>query len=352
MPEDRVDKAQGGVTKVKGKYEKTDDNNETFYEQSVLGGRGYGREMPLDKAQNLYNLSDEDFERIYGKNKKSDTYRIEKGRREAVKEGNVTYTVEGKKGKDGKPFKYASGYRSKPGGEKTKEVEKPKETSTTTTTTTTPGNKDTGGNRRGNFLGNIPSLAEIAARASILGKGIEYSNIPENYLKLGRYKYASQLPTTLREIAQAEKEGREITRDIVGGNAASYLAQTGNLSASRMERAAKEITDDTIKRHLIELNPNVDLYNIEKQTNRALKDQYAAMRNEDRLKAKAAYNEELVRLGQRVDSATETAQEMANQKDIDGLLKLVPKTTTQTSTTTPEVKSKKGLKKVKTYKRR
>lgn len=373
MPEDNVDKAQDGkqVTKVKGKYSKKDPaTKETYQEQSVLGGPGYyGKEMPLDKAQNLYNLSDEEFENIYGKNKNSDLYKIEKGRREAVQEGNVTYTVEGKKGKDGKPLKYASGYRSKPTEEPNKD-EKPQDTPEKTFTNTggEGDNDSTGNKRKGNFLNNIPAMAEIAARGSILGQGIE--GVPENYLKLGRYQYASQLPKTLQEIQLAEQAGRETARDIAGGDAGRYLAQSGNLSAARMKAANDAVIQDTLARQDI-LNKNVDLGNVEAQTNTGLKNQYAALRGQ----ARAAYNDQLVALGQRVDSATETAQEMAGQraadeqrlqtlkdlginydiKDIDGLLKLIPKTSTNTpstTTTSPEKQSKKGLKRVKAYKRK
>jgi hypothetical protein len=379
MPEDNVDKAQGGkqVTKVKGKYTTTDPTTkETYQEQSVLGGKGYGREMSLDRAQNLYNLSDEDFERIYGKNKKSDTYKIEKGRREAVKKGNVTYNVAGKVNKDGTLMDYASGYRSKPAeSEKVKEEETPKETSTTTTTTTTTGDKGTGDNntfagdkKKGNFLANIPSMAEIAARTSILGQGI--AGVPENYLKLGRYRYASQLPKTLREIQLAEQGSRESARDIVAGDAGRYLAQAGNLSAARMKAANEAVIQDTLARQDI-LNKNVDKGDLEAQFNTGLKNQYA----QQRAMARAAYDQQLIGLGQRIDSATETAQEMSNQRDADeqrmqilkdlgqnyeykninGLLQLVPKVPVNappTTTTTPEKQSKKGLKKVKAYKRR
>lgn len=372
MPEDNVDKAQAGkkATKVKGKYEKTDANNETFYEESVLGGpERYGKEMSLDKAQNLYNLTDEQFEKAYGKNKKSDTYRIERGRRDAVQEGNVTYTVDGKKGKDGKPLKYASGYRSKPGeGEKPKETpvklpEKPSDEIPPPTTKTPP--DDTG--KRKEYV-TMPSMAEIAARSSILGQGIE--GIPENYLKLGRYNYASQLDRILRENAIAANTAKENIRDVSGGSAGSYLSNVANITGKRFDANAGAVTQDTLARQDI-LNKNVDLGNTEAQVNTGLKNQYAELRG----KARSNYNDQLVALGQRIDSATETAQEMSNQrgaddqrmqvlkdlglnyeyKNVDGLMKLVPKVpvnTPPTTTGTPDAVSKKGLKKVKTYKRR
>ena len=372
MPEDNVDKAQAGkqVTKVKGKYTTTDPTTkETYQEQSVLGGGGeYGKEMSLDKAQNLYGLTDEQFEAAYGKNKKSDTYKIEKGRREAVKKGNVTYNVAGKQNKDGTLMDYASGYRSKPGeGEKKKEGDDDKgKIPAPIPLPTTTGGDDTGG-RKG--FPTIPSMAEIAARGSILGQGVE--GVPENYLKLGRYNYASQLPKTLREIQLSEQAGRETARDIVAGDAGRYLAQAGNLSAARMKANNDAVVQDTLARQDI-LNKNVDLGNVESQTNRGLKDQYAALRGQ----ARSAYNDQLIGLGQRIDSATETAQEMSNQRgadaqrmqvlkdlglnyeyqNVDGIMKLMPKGLTNTSaaatTTTPDAVSKKGLKKVKTYKRK
>lgn len=227
--------------------------------------------------------------------------------------------------------------------------------------------------KKGKF--NVPAMAEIAARGSILSQGIE--NVPENYLKLGRYQYASQLPKTLQEIQLAEQSSRESARDIVGGDAGRYLAQAGSLSSSRMKAANEAVIQDTLARQDI-LNKNVDLGNTEAQVNTGLKNQY----NELRGKARSAYNDQLVGLGQRIDSATETAQEMANQrsaddqrmqilkdlglnyeyKNVDGLMKLVPKvpantppaatTTTTTTTATPDATGKKGLKRLKTYKKK
>jgi len=218
----------------------------------------------------------------------------------------------------------------------------------------------------------LPSMAEIAARSSILGQGIE--GVPENYLKLGRYNYASQLPKTLQEIQLAEQTGRESARDIVGGDAGRYLAQAGSLSSARMKAANAAVVQDTLARQDI-LNKNVDLGNKEAEINTGLKNQYNTLRGQ----ARSAYNDQLVALGQRVDSATETAQEMSNQrgaddqrmqilkdlglnyeyKNVNGLIKLVPKVptntpaaaTTTTTATTADATSKKGLKKLKTYKR-
>jgi len=370
MPEDKVDKAQAGkqVTKVKGKYTTTDPTTkETYQEESVLGGGGeYGKEMSLTDAQNLYNLTDEQFEAAYGKNKKSDTYRIEKGRREAVKKGNVTYNVAGKTNKDGSLMDYASGYRSKPTDDgKKKEGDDDKDKIPTPIPPPDKGGNDDGGKRKA--FPSIPSMAEIAARGSILGQGIE--GVPENYLKLGRYNYASQLPQTLQEIQLSEQAGREAARDIAAGDAGKYLAQAGNLSSARMKAANAAVVQDTLARQDI-LNKNIDLGNTEAQVNTGLKNQFAALRGQ----ARSAYNDQLIALGQRIDSATETAQEMSNQKsaddqrmqilkdlglnyeykNVDGIFKLVPKVPTNTPpvTTTADATAKKGAKKLKTYKRK
>ena len=201
--------------------------------------------------------------------------------------------------------------------------------------------------RKGNFLSNVPAMAEIAARASILGQGIE--GVPENYLKLGEYRYASQLPQTLREIQLSEQAGRETARDIVAGDAGRYLAQAGNLSSARMKAANEAVVQDTLARQDI-LNKNVDLRNVEAQTNRGLKDQYAALRGQ----ARANYNEQLVGLGQRVDSATETAQEMASQRNVDDIKLNLLKTGNYKMDSQGNIifAGKNGAKKLKTYKRK
>jgi len=234
---------------------------------------------------------------------------------------------------------------------------------------TTTGGDDIG--KRKEFV-TLPSMAEIAARSSILGQGIE--GVPENYLKLGRYNYASQLPKTLQENSLAAQSAMENTRDIVGGDAGRYLAQAGSLSASRMKANNAAVVQDTLARQDI-LNKNVDLGNKEAEINTGLKNQYNTLKGQ----ARSAYNDQLVALGQRVDSATETAQEMSNQrgaddqrmqilkdlglnyeyKNVDGLMKLVPKVptntpaaaTTTTTATTADATGKKGLKRLKTYKR-
>jgi hypothetical protein len=349
MPEDRVDKAQAGIkgTKVKGKYTTTDPiTKETYQEESVHGAdKRFGKEMSLADAQNLYNLTDAQFEAAYGKNKKSDAYKIERGRRDAVNEGNVTYTVEGKKGKDGKPLKYASGYRSKPGeGEKKKEGDDDKDKIPTPIPPPDKGGDDDTGKRK-EFV-TLPTMAEIAARSSILGQGIE--GVPENYLKLGRYNYASQLPQTLREIQLSEQAGKESARDIVGGDAGRYLAQAGNLSASRMKANNDAVVQDTLARQDI-LNKNVDLGNVESQTNRGLKDQYAMQRAANR----GAYNNQLIATGQGIDTAVDASKLMRSQRDVDDVRTNLLKTGEYTMDSQGNIKkTAKGAKKLKTYKRK
>lgn len=357
------------VTEIKGNLSTDPITKETYQENFVLGGpKKYGKEMSLDKAKNLYGLTDEQFETAYGKNKKSDTYRIEKGRRQAIKDKNVYYNVAGKVDKNGELLKYSSGYKTQPNeGEKPKEtpvkLPPPPEEIPPPTTKTPP--DDTG--KRKEYV-TMPSMAEIAARSSILGQGIE--GIPENYLKLGRYNYASQLDRTLRENAIAANTAKENIRDVSGGSAGSYLSNVANITGKRFDANAGAVTQDTLARQDI-LNKNVDLGNTEAQVNTGLKNQYAELRG----KARSNYNDQLVALGQRIDSATETAQEMSNQRgaddqrmqvlkdlglnyeyqNVNGLKKLVPKVpvnTPPTTTGTPDAVSKKGLKKVKTYKRR
>jgi hypothetical protein len=304
----------------------------------------------------MYNLSLSDYIAAVNSGKiPKVTAELETARREAVNKGISKFTYKGKE--------YLSGLEEevKPAGEgeKAKEGEKPKETSSTTTTTTTEdkgtGNNDTfaGNKRKGNFLANIPSMAEIAARASILGQGIEYSNIPENYLKLGRYRYESQLPKTLREIQLAEQAGRETARDMVAGDAGRYLAQAGNLSAARMKAANDAVIQDTLARQEQEINRNIAQGDREAEVNLGLRNQYAAMRNEDRMKARAAYNEQLVSLGQRIDSATETGRQMSNQRAVDDIKINLLKSKDYYMDPEGNVRmSKNGLKKVKAYKRK
>ena len=222
-----------------------------------------------------------------------------------------------------------------------------------------------------NILGNIPPLAQIAARTQNIMAGVE--KVPKNYLSLGRYKYTSDLPQTLQDLSTAEQGGRETARDIAAGDAGRYLSQAGSLSASRMKAADAARARNT-QGALATANANVDLGNTEAQTNLGLKNQYA----EKEAMARAAYDQQKVSLGQNIDSAIEASREMAGQramdqqrlqtlkdvgmnyefKNVNGVMQLIPKTTTNTAAVSTQgplasgYGKKNGTKKVKTYKRR
>jgi hypothetical protein len=352
MPEDNVDKAQGGkkVTKVKGRYTTIDPaTKETYQEESVLGDVRYGSELPQNQAEILYKLPESELRRRY----KPFTVAQELARRNAVKNKQETFTFThgGKTYRGYKDAGYASGYKVPKTTTTVTDISNQRAATETTTPTPIPQNKEketpTSNKRKGSFLQNIPSLAEVAARASILGQGIE--GVPENYLRLGRYNYASQLPATLREIQLSEQAGRETARDILSGDAGRYLAQAGNLSAARMKAANEAVIQDTLARQDI-LNKNVDLGNVESQTNRQLKDLYASARAQ----ARSNYNDQLVALGQRIDSATETGREMANQREMDERRLNLLKTGNYKMDPQGNVifAGKNGAKKLKTYKRK
>ena len=210
--------------------------------------------------------------------------------------------------------------------------------------------------RGGDFLRNIPSLAEASAKASILGQGVE--DVPENYLKLGRYNYASQLDRTLRENAVAANTAKENIRDVSGGSAGSYLSNVANITGKRFEANAAAVTDDTLERQKI-LNLNVDKGDREAEFNTGLKNQYAQQRAANR----GAYNNMLVSLGQSVDTAADASKLMSNQRGADNqrlaILKSMADSGNYDITTNPDgtmgfsvKKAAKGIKRLKTYKRR
>lgn len=368
MPEDNVDKKQAGSKEV-SMFDLSNFTKPTpgFY-RATRQGKGYGKyKAPDDETQKQreyeYEKDPKAFEKKYGKIATS----LQKERMEAFNAGKEDFTWSD----DKKLYKSGLKIPAREAAQNTNLLPNPnlpngglglgkKEDEVKTPDKKKPDNK-----RRG-F--DIPSLAEVAARSSILGQGIE--GIPENYLKLGRYNYASQLDRTLRENAIAANTAKENIRDVAGGSAGSYLSNVANITGKRFDANAGAVTQDTLARQDI-LNKNVDLGNREAEANTGLKNQFAALRGQ----ARANYNDQLVALGQRIDSATETAQEMSNQrgaddqrmqvlkdlglnyeyKNVNGLMKLVPKGTTNTpptTTGTPDAVSKKGLKKVKTYKRK
>ena len=389
MPEDNVDKAQAGRKSLEARYKQlgeltgplseaeqkefddiktqlTEDEYDIYDDKRIA--EKFGQKYDVDKAK--YRSSLKGGKLNLKENTTNANYReslrdpkvlkaeIAAGKVKVDDKGNISYTAIGSSARGNQEFLGTTKKGTLPelkglDPEKTPEEIPPPGTTDTTDT-----------NAKKSF--SMPSMAEIAARSSILAQGIE--GVPENYLKLGRYNYASQLPKTLQEISLAEQSGRNAARDIVGGDAGRYLAQAGSLSASRMKANNDAVVQDTLARQDI-LNKNVDLGNREAEANTGLRNEYATLRG----KARSAYNDQLVGLGQRIDSASETAQEMSNQKNadaqrmqilkdlgqnyqyqnVDGLNKLVTKnTTTPTTSTTPVTTTKKGSKKLKTYKRK
>lgn len=387
MPEDNVDKAQSGKKKVL-----TREEREARYKRAKLLTGPLSPEEEADLKEDEKELQEDTFtpytspveDKYKGEDPTNKKYRerlqtdpafraaeMAAGRAYKDKKGNLAYKYAGNSYKKGKANNDEIAGRLntnklpdiKLSDEDAKALKTPPPGNTSNNNS--QDEKKNSNNRKG-F--DIPSLAEVAARSSILGQGVE--GVPENYLKLGRYNYASQLDRTLRENAVAANTAKENIRDVSGGSAGSYLSNVANITAKRFDANAGAVTQDTLARQDI-LNKNVDLGNREAEANTGLKNQYAELRG----KARSAYNDQLVALGQRIDSATETAQEMSNQrsaddqrmqvlkdlgvnydiKDIDGLMKLVPKVPTNTpptTTGTPDAVSKKGLKKVKTYKRK
>jgi hypothetical protein len=210
--------------------------------------------------------------------------------------------------------------------------------------------------KKGLDLSSIPSLAEIAAKTSILAQGIE--NVPENYLKLGRYNYLSQLPTTLRENQLAAQTAREDIRDIVGGDAGKYLSFSGKISAQQLDANQKAVMDDTFARQQI-LDKNVMQGDEEAKVNTGLQNEYARQRAANR----GAYNNMLVSLGQSIDTATDASRLMSSQKSNDAqrlaMLKSMADSGNYDIVTNPDgtisysvKKTAKGIKKLKTYKRK
>ena len=203
---------------------------------------------------------------------------------------------------------------------------------------------------------DIPSLAEASAKAAVLGQGVE--GVPENYLKLGRYNYASQLDRTLRENAIAANTAKENIRDVSGGSAGSYLANVANITAKRFEANAAAGTAEGIAKNEL-LNKNVDLGNTEATVNTGLKNQFAQQRSANR----GAYNNMLVSLGQSIDTAADASKLMSNQRGADNqrlaILKSMSDSGNYDITTNPDgtmgfsvKKVAKGAKRLKTYKRR
>lgn len=387
MPEDKVSKKQAGAESLETKYKRlgeltgplsesqqkefddaksqlSKDTYDLYTDERIA--EKFGQQYDVDKAKWKSSLKGgkltlkENTENANYRNRlrtdpKYFQEQLKAGNVQIDKDGNVTYTALGefKKGKPEFLGTYKKGTLPTLQGSEDLKTGPP---------ASVPDDKNLNNKRKG-F--DIPSLAEVAARSSILGQGIE--GVPENYLKLGRYKYESQLPKTLQEIQLAEQAGRETSRDIVAGDAGRYLAQAGNLSAARMKAANDAVIQDTLARQDI-LNKNVDLGNTEAQVNTGLKNQFAMQRAANR----GAYNNQLIALGQSIDTATDASKLMSSQKSNDAqrleMLKSMADSgnydvvtnpdgtitykAKQLPTSTPVKSNARGSKKLKTYKRK
>ena len=374
MPEDNVDKKQAGAESLEAKYKRlgeltgplspaqqkefddvksqlTEDEYDIYDDKRIA--EKFGQKYDVDKAKwksslkgGKLNLKEDTANANYRESLRDPKVlkaAIAAGDVKVDAKGNISYTSRGKSAPGKQEFLGTSKKGTLPELKGSEDLKKGPPPSTVPTDNKKPDNK-----RKG-F--DIPSLAEVAARGSILAQGVE--GVPENYLKLGRYNYASQLDRTLRENAIAANTAKENIRDVSGGSAGSYLSNVAAVTGKRFDANAAAGTAEGIAKNEL-LNKNVDLGNTEATVNTGLKNQFAQQRAMNR----AAYNDQLVALGQRIDSATETAQEMSNQrvaddqrmqvlkdlglnyeyKNVDGLMKLVPKA--------------KGAKKLKTYKRK
>jgi len=369
MPEDNVNKKQGGVDDLKARYQylagltgplseeqrKELDNIKTeltkpsydLYDDKRIAEK-FGQKYDVDKANwrsslqngNL-NLKEDSENTKYRNRLRNEPAYLE----EQIKEGNVTIDKNGN-------IAYKSVGKSAPGKMEFLGTSKagtlpdlPPEGPATIpgkTSTVIPPPKTPPGKKGYDF----PSMAEVAARSSLLAQGVE--GVPENYLKLGRYNYASQLPQTLREIQLSEQAGRETARDVVAGDAGRYLAQAGSLSASRMKAANEAVVQDTLARQDI-LNKNVDLGNREAEVNTGLKNQFAQQRSANR----GAYNNQLIATGQSIDTAVDTSKLMKSQRNVDDVRTNLLKTGEYTMDSQGNIKKiAKGSKKLKTYKRK
>lgn len=309
MPEDNVDKAQAGkkTTKIKGKYTTTDPTTkEVFQEQSVLGGgeEGYGSELPQDKAEEIYKMSEADLKRKH----KGITVAQELARRQAVanKKDTFTFTYQGKEYKGHKDAGYSSGYKEQemtypggPGGGSSNTTKTPPEDEyeEVDTDTIKPNNP-------------AMSAAETSAIGSVLSRGVP-RGAKESYLNLNKYNYASQLDRTLRENAVAANAAKETIRDVAGGNAGNFLSNVGNITGKRFDANSGAVTEDTLARQDI-LNKNVDISNVEATTNRNLKDYYDDIKRQN----VNDYNALLVKGGQSFDESFDNYQKMKNENQL------------------------------------
>jgi len=210
--------------------------------------------------------------------------------------------------------------------------------------------------RGGDFLRNIPSLAEVAAKASILKDGPEKT--AQNYLNLKTPTFVSQLDRTLRENAIAANTAKENIRDVSGGSAGSYLSNVAAVTAKRFDANNAAVGADTVARNA-NMNEGVNIKNREAEYNTGLRNQFSQQDAANR----GAYNNMLVSLGQSVDTAVDASKLMSNQRGADNqrlaILKSMADSGNYDITTNPDgtmsysvKKAAKGIKRLKTYKRR
>lgn len=373
MPEDRVDKAQDGRKKLEARYKElgeltgplsdaqkkeletlksqlTEDEYDIYTDERIA--EKFGQKYDVDKAKwksslkgGKLNLKEDANNAKYRESLRDPKVlkaAIASGKVKIDAKGNISYTSIGDSAPGKQEFLGTFKKGALPTLQGSPDLLKgppPDEGNI---------NKDifAGDKKKGNFLANIPSLAEVAARASILGQGVE--KVPENYLSLGRYKYQSQLPKTLQEISLAEQGGRETARNMVGGDAGRYMSQLGSLSTARIKAANEAVIQDTLARQDI-LNRNVDLGNTEAQVNTGLKNQFAQQRAANR----GAYNNQLIALGQGIDTATDASKLMASQRNVDDIRTNLLKSKDYYMDPQGNIRmGKNGIKKVKTYKRK
>lgn len=366
MPEDNVDKAQAGKKKVL-----TREEREARYKRARLLTGPLSPEEEADfkedekvlqedtftpytsPVEDAWEGEDEDNKKHRERLQTDPAFRaaeMKAGRAYKDKKGNFNYKYAGNSYKKNQPNndEIAGKFTSnklpdiKISDEDAKALKTPPPGNTSNNNSQ---DEKKNSNKRRGF--DIPSLAEVAARGSILSQGVE--GVPENYLKLGRYNYASQLDRTLRENAIAANTAKENIRDVSGGSAGSYLSNVANITAKRFDANAAAVGDDTLERQKI-LNLNVDKGDEEAKVNTGLRNQYAQQRSANR----GAYNNQLIALGQGIDTAVDASKLMSSQRDNDDVRTNLLKSGNYYMDKDGNVhmNKAKGSKKLKTYKRK
>ncbi len=187
----------------------------------------------------------------------------------------------------------------------------PKVGETTSTTSVTGADKLSQGDGS-DLLSTIPSIAEIAARASVLNSGID--KVQENYIRLNKYKYASQLDKNLSSNQIASNSAKKDVRNMAPGSG-SYLSNVGNIVSNRFKANNEAVINDTLGRTQIN-NQNVDITNKEQGINLELKNQY----NDQKAANRGAFQNQQIALGQSVDQAVDAYQGNRQQTKINNTL--------------------------------